>query len=96
MRVTGGNPALGNQPGLAAAPIRASTSSGAATALAVDHNRASSTSDGGGGSAQGSVAERCYGAGGEEMAASSLHLTMECRNAPAERLEQVPRRPGPK
>jgi hypothetical protein len=30
------------------------------------------------------------------MATSSLHLTMECRDAPAERLEQVPRRPGPK
>jgi hypothetical protein len=29
------------------------------------------------------------------MATSSLHLTMECRDAPAERLEQVPRRPGP-
>src|SRR5689334_13220384 len=32
---------------------------------------------------------RSYGAGGEEMATSSLHLTMECRDAPAERLEQV-------
>src|ERR1700730_2137482 len=40
--------------------------------------------------------ERCYGAGGEEMATSSLHLTMECPDAPAERLEQVPRRPRPK
>src|SRR5205823_3420794 len=40
--------------------------------------------------------ERCYGAGGEEMATSSLHEPMECRDAPAERLEQVPRRPGPK
>ena len=30
------------------------------------------------------------------MATSSLHQPMECRNAPAERLEQVPRRPGPK
>ena len=40
--------------------------------------------------------QRSYGAGGEEMATSSLHLTMECRDAPAERLEQVPRRPGPK
>src|SRR5438309_2277667 len=29
------------------------------------------------------------------MATSSLHLTMECRDAPAERLEQIPRRPGP-
>src|SRR5437762_9870310 len=28
-------------------------------------------------------------------ATSSLHLTMECRDAPAERPEQVPRRPGP-
>jgi hypothetical protein len=37
--------------------------------------------------------ERRYGAGGEEMATSSLHLTMECLDAPAERLEQVPRRP---
>ena len=26
------------------------------------------------------------------MAALSLHVTIECRNAPAERLEQVPRR----
>src|SRR6266404_4106665 len=26
--------------------------------------------------------ERCYGAGGEDMATSSLHLTMECRDAP--------------
>jgi hypothetical protein len=40
--------------------------------------------------------ERCYGAGGEEMATSSLHKPMECRDAPAERLEQVPRRRGPK
>jgi hypothetical protein len=40
--------------------------------------------------------ERCYGAGGEDMATSSLHLTMECRDAPAKRLEQVARRPGPK
>jgi hypothetical protein len=30
------------------------------------------------------------------MATSSLHQPMECRDAPAERLEQVPRRPGPK
>src|SRR6201984_2280874 len=29
------------------------------------------------------------------MATSSLHLTMECRDAPAERPEQIPRRPGP-
>ena len=28
-------------------------------------------------------------------ATSSLHLTMECRDAPAERPEQIPRRPGP-
>jgi hypothetical protein len=38
---------------------------------------------------------RCYGAGDEKMATSSLHLTMECRDAPAERLEQIPRHPGP-
>ena len=38
--------------------------------------------------------ERFYGAGGEEMATSSLHEPMECRDAPAERLEQIPRRPG--
>src|SRR5947208_5342342 len=38
--------------------------------------------------------KRCYGAGGEEMATSSLHLTMECRDAPAKRPEQVPRRGG--
>jgi hypothetical protein len=30
------------------------------------------------------------------MATSSLNLTMECRDAPAERLEQVPRCSGPK
>ena len=30
------------------------------------------------------------------MATSSLNQPMECRDAPAERLEQVPRRPGPK
>ena len=30
------------------------------------------------------------------VATSSLHLTMECRDAPAERPEQVPRRPGSK
>ena len=29
------------------------------------------------------------------MATSSLHITMECRDAPAERPEQIPRRPGP-
>jgi hypothetical protein len=40
--------------------------------------------------------DRSYGVGGEEVATSSLHLTMECRDAPAERPEQVPRRPGPK
>jgi hypothetical protein len=39
---------------------------------------------------------RCYGAGGEDVATSSLHEPMECRDAPAERPEQVPRRPGPK
>src|SRR6516164_3457367 len=39
--------------------------------------------------------DRSYGVGGEEVATSSLHLTMECRDAPAERPEQVPRRPGP-
>jgi hypothetical protein len=33
--------------------------------------------------------------GRQGMATLSLHVTMECRNAPAERLEQVPRRPGP-
>jgi hypothetical protein len=38
--------------------------------------------------------ERCYGAGGEEMAPSSLREPMECPDAPAKRLEQVPRRPG--
>ena len=36
------------------------------------------------------------GRAAEEMATSSLHLTMECRDAPAERPEQIPRRPGPK
>jgi hypothetical protein len=40
--------------------------------------------------------ERCYGAGGEEMAPSSLREPMECPDAPAERLEQVPRRRGPR
>jgi hypothetical protein len=40
--------------------------------------------------------ERCYGAGGEEMAPSSLRQPMECPDAPAKRLEQVPRRPGPR
>ena len=40
--------------------------------------------------------ERCYGAGGEEMAPSSLWLTDGVPDAPAERLEQVPRRPGPR
>src|SRR5262249_23120246 len=40
---------------------------------------------------------RSYGAGGEDVATSSLQSNrMECRDAPAERLEQVPRRPGPK
>src|SRR6266446_5568017 len=34
--------------------------------------------------------ERCYGAGGEDMATSSLHLTMECRDAPAERPRPAP------
>src|SRR5258708_32456116 len=34
--------------------------------------------------------KRCYGAGGEEMAPSSLCEPMECPDAPAERLEQVP------
>jgi len=29
-------------------------------------------------------AERCYGAGGGDMATSSLHQPMECRDAPAE------------
>src|SRR5271155_1618308 len=37
--------------------------------------------------------ERCYGAGGEEMAPSSLREPMECPDAPAKRLEQVPERP---
>jgi hypothetical protein len=37
--------------------------------------------------------EKCYRAG---VATSSLHLTMECRDAPTERLEQVPHGPGPK
>src|SRR5271169_1227762 len=45
-------------------------------------------------SRQGGGTERCYGAGGEEMAPSSLREPMECPDAPAERLEQVPRRPG--
>ena len=40
--------------------------------------------------------ERCYGAGGEEMAPSSLHEPMECPDAPAKRPEQVPRRLGPR
>src|SRR5262249_45019316 len=41
--------------------------------------------------------ERSYGACGEDVATSSLQSNrMECRDAPAERLEQVPRRPGPK
>ena len=40
--------------------------------------------------------KRCYGSGGEEMAPSSLCEPMECPDAPAERLEQVPRRPGPR
>src|SRR6266446_1518758 len=34
--------------------------------------------------------ERCYGAGGEEMATSSLHEPMECRDAPAERPRPAP------
>src|ERR1700731_4930973 len=41
-------------------------------------------------------AGRWYGAGGEEMAPSSLPLTDGEPDAPAERLEQVPRRPGPR
>ena len=52
-----------------------------------------------GGTAEGrlhAVAERCYGAGGEEMAPSSLREPMECPDAPAKRPEQVPRRPGPR
>ena len=40
--------------------------------------------------------ERCYGAGGEDGNFVALHQSMECRDAPAERFEQVPRRPGPK
>jgi hypothetical protein len=40
--------------------------------------------------------DRCYGAGGGDMATSSLHQSMECRDAPAERFEQVPRAPGPR
>jgi hypothetical protein len=36
--------------------------------------------------------DRCYGAGGEEMATSSLHLIDGVPRCPAERLEQVPRR----
>jgi hypothetical protein len=43
-----------------------------------------------------STAKICYGAGGEEMAPSSLCEPMECPDAPAERFEQVPRRPGPR
>src|SRR6266446_8592289 len=40
--------------------------------------------------------ERCYGAGGEDMATSSLDLIDGVPRCPAERLEQVPRCPGPK
>ena len=36
--------------------------------------------------------ERCSGAGGEEMATSSLHLTIEWRDAPAERPGSRPSR----
>src|SRR6266478_1937433 len=40
--------------------------------------------------------ERRYGAGGEEMATSSRASNRwSASDAPAERLEQVPRRPGP-
>src|ERR1700756_3042399 len=35
-------------------------------------------------------AERCYGAGGEDGNFVALHQSMECRDAPAERFEQVP------
>src|SRR6266853_5113154 len=35
-------------------------------------------------------AERCYGAGGEEMAPSSLRQPMECPDAPAKRPPPAP------
>jgi hypothetical protein len=40
----------------------------------------------------GAVPIDAMGRAAEEMATSSLHLTMECRDAPAERPEQIPRR----
>src|SRR5260370_11441088 len=41
-------------------------------------------------------AERWYGAGGEEWHHRRCNQLMECPDAPAERLEQVPRRLGPR
>src|SRR5262249_23208468 len=38
---------------------------------------------------------RRYGAGGEECQLRPCNFSMECRDAPTERPEQVPRRPGP-
>jgi len=39
--------------------------------------------------------DRRYGAGGEEWQLRRCIFSMECRDAPAERPEQIPRRLGP-
>ena len=39
--------------------------------------------------------DRRYGAGGEEWQLRRCIFSMECRDAPAERSKQIPRRPGP-